>query len=246
MVARTAPRATMSPAPPARPAAEPLWVAFVNTGAAPGADGSGDVLRDFDRFVSWLVASDALDAERAPSIRRRAEQQPAGAAAVLVDARRVRSALRGLADPGSSSGGTAAGAPPGRRARAEGDALGEINRVLGRSAGMRRVERRVDGAYARAFVTVGDAFAGLLVPVVDSAVETLVGGDIARVRTCAAPRCGRAFVDVTRNGRRRWCDMATCGNRAKAARHRGQHAADQTAGADCTGPAQAGVGASLR
>jgi predicted RNA-binding Zn ribbon-like protein len=28
------------------------------------------------------------------------------------------------------------------------------------------------------------------------------------------------FYDNTKNGRRRWCDMATCGNRAKAARHR--------------------------
>jgi predicted RNA-binding Zn ribbon-like protein len=28
------------------------------------------------------------------------------------------------------------------------------------------------------------------------------------------------FFDNTKNGRRRWCDMATCGNRAKAARHR--------------------------
>jgi predicted RNA-binding Zn ribbon-like protein len=28
------------------------------------------------------------------------------------------------------------------------------------------------------------------------------------------------FFDSTKNGRRRWCDMSTCGNRAKAARHR--------------------------
>jgi predicted RNA-binding Zn ribbon-like protein len=30
----------------------------------------------------------------------------------------------------------------------------------------------------------------------------------------------RVFYDTTKNGRRRWCDMSTCGNRAKAARHR--------------------------
>jgi len=28
------------------------------------------------------------------------------------------------------------------------------------------------------------------------------------------------FFDGTKNGRRRWCDMSSCGNRAKAARHR--------------------------
>ena len=233
MTSRPAPRPTAAGAPPP----VPLWVAFVNTSAAPGADGSTDVLRDFDRFIAWLVDAAALDAERGPGIRRRAEQQPAGAAAVLVDARRVRAALRGLAESGASVGpGTAAAG--GRRARVEGDALSEINRVLGRSAGMRRVERRADGRYARTFVTVGDAFASLLVPVVDSAAESLVVGGASRVRTCADPRCGRAFVDVTRNRGRRWCDMATCGNRAKAARHR-RRAADPDA-------AQAGVGASFR
>jgi len=43
---------------------------------------------------------------------------------------------------------------------------------------------------------------------------------LSRVRRCADPRCQRVFFDNTKNGRRRWCDMATCGNRAKAARHR--------------------------
>src|SRR3990172_7901865 len=37
---------------------------------------------------------------------------------------------------------------------------------------------------------------------------------------CADPRCARVFFDGSRNGKRRWCEMATCGNRAKAARHR--------------------------
>ena len=31
---------------------------------------------------------------------------------------------------------------------------------------------------------------------------------------------GQVFYDASRNGKRRWCEMATCGNRAKAARHR--------------------------
>jgi predicted RNA-binding Zn ribbon-like protein len=197
----------------------PTWLAFVNTDDArrEGRIGDGgrraDVLLDFDAFVDWLQASDVLDTERAAGIRRRAYQQPAGAAASLVDARRVRAALRALAERGAAS------------AKARGDALTEINRVLGRSAGTRRLEEREDGGYARTFVTVGDAFAALMVPIVDSAAESLIAGELARVRRCADPRCARVFLDTTKNGRRRWCDMATCGNRAKAARHRArQHA----------------------
>jgi predicted RNA-binding Zn ribbon-like protein len=120
----------------------------------------------------------------------------------------VRAVLRALAERGAH----------GPDVRVE--ALGEINRVLGRSAGTRRVELRDDGSFARAFVAVGDAFAGLLIPIVESAADALILGELERVRRCADPRCGRVFQDETKNGRRRWCDMATCGNRAKAARHR--------------------------
>jgi predicted RNA-binding Zn ribbon-like protein len=40
-----------------------------------------------------------------------------------------------------------------------------------------------------------------------------------RIRRCQHPSCVLWFVDTTRNGTRRWCSMATCGNRAKASRH---------------------------
>jgi predicted RNA-binding Zn ribbon-like protein len=41
-----------------------------------------------------------------------------------------------------------------------------------------------------------------------------------RIKRCAAhPRCVLHFHDTTKNGTRRWCSMAACGNRAKAARH---------------------------
>ncbi|MFD3697712.1 CGNR zinc finger domain-containing protein [Streptomyces sp. NPDC058646] len=40
-----------------------------------------------------------------------------------------------------------------------------------------------------------------------------------RIRACASEDCTLYFHDVSRNGTRRWCSMAACGNRAKAARH---------------------------
>lgn len=184
-----------------------LWLDFVNTeDSRKGA--RIDALIDFEAFVRWLQAAAVLDLERASGIRRRAQQQPSGAAAALVDARRVRVSLRALAERGSHLA-------PVRAA-----ALTEINRVLGRSAGTRRVESRDDGSYTRSFVPVGDAFAGLMMPVVESAADALILGELPRVRRCAAARCQRVFFDETKNARRRWCDMATCGNRAKAARHR--------------------------
>jgi predicted RNA-binding Zn ribbon-like protein len=49
----------------------------------------------------------------------------------------------------------------------------------------------------------------------------LFGGPLAcRIRVCAAENCGLLLVDTSRPGRRRWCSMELCGNRAKVRTHR--------------------------
>lgn len=57
-------------------------------------------------------------------------------------------------------------------------------------------------------------------PVVRSAAELLTSEDIDRVRECAAHDCSWLFLDESRNRSRRWCNMQTCGNRAKVDRFR--------------------------
>ena len=42
----------------------------------------------------------------------------------------------------------------------------------------------------------------------------------ARLRICAAENCSARFYDRSPAARRRWCSMRTCGNAAKARRHR--------------------------
>lgn len=194
----------------ARFVGERLWLDFVNSDHVVRDSGHlSDALDAFETYVGWLKASRVLDSERATAMLRRAMQQPTAASAALHEARRLRNVLRALSEH--------AGVPG---SRAEEVAISEINRILGRSAGSRRVEARSGGGFVRSFVTVGDVFAGLLVPVIESAADALVQGELPRVHRCANPRCNRAFFDASRNGKRRWCEMATCGNRAKAARHR--------------------------
>jgi predicted RNA-binding Zn ribbon-like protein len=41
-----------------------------------------------------------------------------------------------------------------------------------------------------------------------------------RVRVCASDTCSARFYDRSPAGRRRWCSMRSCGNEAKARRHR--------------------------
>jgi predicted RNA-binding Zn ribbon-like protein len=60
-------------------------------------------------------------------------------------------------------------------------------------------------------------------PVVRSAADLLTSPDVARIRQCQAPDCSWLFLDRSRGGRRRWCDMSVCGNRAKARRYYERH-----------------------
>lgn len=56
-------------------------------------------------------------------------------------------------------------------------------------------------------------------PIVRSAAELLTSDEIPHLRECDSDTCSWLFVDRSRTRRRRWCDMSTCGNRAKARRH---------------------------
>jgi predicted RNA-binding Zn ribbon-like protein len=55
-------------------------------------------------------------------------------------------------------------------------------------------------------------------PLVEAASELLAVSS-HRLRQCADAGCGWVFLDRSRAGRRRWCRMVDCGNRAKARRH---------------------------
>jgi predicted RNA-binding Zn ribbon-like protein len=59
---------------------------------------------------------------------------------------------------------------------------------------------------------------GLLAPIAFSASELLLCDDLKRLKQCRS--CGWLFLDKSKGGRRRWCDMKTCGNRAKVTRFR--------------------------
>jgi predicted RNA-binding Zn ribbon-like protein len=103
-----------------------------------------------------------------------------------------------------------------------GHALFALNRVLSARSTSLRVDPR---GVAAALAQVDEARfpEGLLAPVAVAAGELLSQGDRSRLRVCSAEGCGRWFYDVSRNGRRRWCSMARCGNRAKVAAHYRRH-----------------------
>lgn len=71
----------------------------------------------------------------------------------------------------------------------------------------------------------GEGAAALLGPVAEAVAGLLAEDDFTRVKQCEHPECILWFYDRTKARRRRWCSMALCGNRQKAARFRKRAAA---------------------
>jgi predicted RNA-binding Zn ribbon-like protein len=55
----------------------------------------------------------------------------------------------------------------------------------------------------------------LLAPVAEAAADLLENGEFELVRKCEDDGCVLWFYDRTKSHRRRWCSVATCGNRNK-------------------------------
>ena len=66
----------------------------------------------------------------------------------------------------------------------------------------------------------GEAIASLLGPVAEAVAQLLVDGNFTLVKQCEHPDCILWFYDRTKARKRRWCSMASCGNRHKAAQFR--------------------------
>ena len=72
---------------------------------------------------------------------------------------------------------------------------------------------------------VGDPWDEAITRTLEPFVQAVASGDVERFRVCANDGCRWVFRDESRAGRRRWCDMSSCGNRAKAARFRARRKA---------------------
>jgi predicted RNA-binding Zn ribbon-like protein len=85
---------------------------------------------------------------------------------------------------------------------------------------MRQLEiRKEEAGFGWAWGGPAQALDRPLWPIARSAAELLTSDDLGCIRECASETCSWLFMDCSRNQRRRWCDMSTCGNRAKARRH---------------------------
>jgi predicted RNA-binding Zn ribbon-like protein len=72
-----------------------------------------------------------------------------------------------------------------------------------------------DGKWRRCVESLGDPLLWMLRPIILSVAELLAEDGHLPIRKCGNPRCPIYFYDISRTGKRRWCSMESCGNRAK-------------------------------
>jgi predicted RNA-binding Zn ribbon-like protein len=163
-----------------------------------------DGLTDVPTTVHWLQQHELLHKEMVKDLIDRYEREDAQP--VLQRVRKVRSALRELLDATVE------------QRRPQPSALREVNRAL-------RAPYLIELVPAEDGVSLdhrheGDPLAGAMARLSEAVARELTQGDSRRMRVCANDDCRWVFRDYSPAGRRKWCDMSTCGNRAKAARHR--------------------------
>lgn len=179
---------------------------FVNTLSGRGTASPGEKLVSYEAFLDWARGAGVITAPMAADLRNQAHAHPREADRVLASARDLRECLHTLFSA------VAQGKPP------SAPLLAALAGHLGAGYSQARLvfqEGRLQWAPGpvAALDDVGRELA--------RAAARLVGSpQLARIRACAAEDCRWWFVDDTKNHSRRWCEMKTCGNRAKLRRFR--------------------------
>lgn len=162
-------------------------------------------LTDAPTAVTWLQRHALLHQEMVDAILAEAND-PESEERLLSRIRRVRGALRELLDAAVEQ------RPP------QSAALKEVNRAL-RAPYVIELVPAADGV-SLDHRHEGDPISGALARLAEAVTRELTGLNVRRLRVCANDECRWVFNDHSPAGRRKWCDMSSCGNRAKAARHR--------------------------
>ena len=92
--------------------------------------------------------------------------------------------------------------------------LAALNAALGASTG-RLVLNDADTSFAQLAFEADEDEQLPAFRIALSFANFLESGQRHRLKLCANPGCGFAFVDTSTNGTRRWCFMRYCGNRMK-------------------------------
>jgi predicted RNA-binding Zn ribbon-like protein len=183
-----------------------LCLDYVNTVNSRGSDHPEDLLVSYDALVQWASEAGALPAKTAAHLRALAKDSPGRAHAVMREAIQLRDSLYDLFLALSE-----------KRTVPE-SGLACLNRALQRASQHARLVGE-SAQFRWEWIAPHEHLDSILWLVARSAADLLTSENVEFIGQCASINCGWVFVDTTKNHRRRWCDMRSCGNRDKARRY---------------------------
>lgn len=177
---------------------------FVNT-ASSAAHGP-DRLASYGALLEWARGSGVLSRAAAAALQRRSVEYPARAVRVLAEATQLRLLLEQLFSKLVQN----------EIADTE---IAELNtnwlpRSFGELALIQTDNHTLELAWPRAEA----ALEAPLWVIAHTAAVLLSSSDMSHIKRCGGNGCGWYFVDRSRNGLRRWCEMETCGTHMKSVR----------------------------
>ncbi len=184
-----------------------LSLDFANTVSWRGSGAPVDHLPSYGELIRFARQVGLVSEAEAGRLRRDAARRPEAATRVLWEALELREALY------RTFAGLVAGRP-----HLPSDIAIVNARLPGALAHLQIAP--ADDRFVWGWAGDPQALDRLLWPVARDAAVFLTSADLSRLRTCANPNCRWIFLDTTRNGTRRWCTMAVCGNRSKVQRYR--------------------------
>jgi len=194
--------------------AEPLCIALANTRNWRHAEAPLERLNTYADVIELARRQRLVDEVGAQRLEAQAARHPRVAEAELAALIALREAIfRGFS----------ARAAGGRMVEAD---LAIVTGSFNAAVGALSLEL-CDGALVPRAHETRDALAMVRLQAAVSAIALLTAPHADKVRECADDRgCGWLFVDLTRNGSRRYCFSNECGNRARQAAFRARHRAE--------------------
>ena len=186
--------------------AEDLCLAFVNTLFWRGRAEPTETLRNLDDLLVWLEGHSGSAPPLIARAREQAIDHPAAAARAGKEAIALRETIYRIFTAIAVAETVVAGD------------LEQLNHALALTPPRLRLIQGARG-FGWAANDAVPVVPVLLAPVLWSAADLLTYADNRRLRRCANEECLWLFMDHSKGGTRRWCDMNSCGNRAKAKRH---------------------------
>lgn len=183
-----------------------LCLDFANTVDNRLSERRKDLLTGYGDLLHWGQEAGVVSQKNAERLRRLAEEAPGHAKSALRSATQVREAIYSMFS-------TVIG-----RRGVPGAALATLNTAWRQASEHAQIVQR-NRHFSWEWALPEESLESVTWPVARAAAELLTSEDLALVRECAAEDCGWLFLDRTKNHRRRWCDMKTCGNRDKARRY---------------------------